>query len=435
MKKRSAKIAGGALSVALAFSLAACGGSNTEDTSKNEGGKSSSGPQVELTLWQTWTDSASQPQQDRIKAFQEQHPEIKLNVESIAHDQYKIKLKTNAAGKQLPDIFQVWTGAELEPLVDAGLVSSLDNIKDHWKDKLISEDNLAQYQIDGKQYAIPGGMNLTNIIYYDKDLVAKAGYAAFPDSFTEFKSLITALNNQKVTPIALGNKAKWVLQSYYFSTIGDRFTGSDFLPAVLAGQKKFTDPEFVNGLKAIEEMVKLKAFNSDMNSIDNKQAIDVFLQGKSGMVIASTSALLDMLTKIPEGKNIGMAIFPQVEGGKGDPMAISGSAQHGLALNSQLSGAKREAAETFLKFFYDEKLYQSMISRGYLSPAKVQAPADTNALHKQLIELTANIKVAPVYDATLPANLTDIINNGLQAITVDAMTPEKLAADMQKAVK
>ncbi len=38
---------------------------------------------------------------------------VTINVEAIPHDQYKVKVRAAGAGKQLPDLFVVWPGAEL----------------------------------------------------------------------------------------------------------------------------------------------------------------------------------------------------------------------------------------------------------------------------------------------------------------------------------
>jgi len=408
--------------------LAACG--NNEKSSGSKDGS------IELSFWNSWSEDS--PENDvmleRVEAFQKEHPEITLKMESIPPDQYKTKLKTQAAGKQLPDLIQTWPGAELRPLVEGGVLMPIDDIAGEWKDTMIPSDILADYAIDGKQYAIPGNKVFTSIIYYDKDMVAKAGFEEFPTTYEDFKVLVEKLAKEDVNPIALGNKAKWPLQSVYMSTIGDRVTGSEFLEQVLAGEKKFTDKEFVDALGIMAELAELNAFNSDANSIDDNQASDYFLQGKSAMFVNGTWALSGLISSAPEGKNIGVAKFPAVEGGKGEPGNVSGVTGWGIALNSELSDEKKEAATTFFKFLYSEETYQNLMGVGTLVPADVEVPEDTSDLFKEVVDLT-NEGISPVYDAVLPAELTDIINNGLQAISIGQSTPEQVAKDMQAAVE
>jgi raffinose/stachyose/melibiose transport system substrate-binding protein len=410
--------------------LAAC--SNDAGSNTSEAGGDGS---VELTFWNSWAENTPENEVilSRVEAFKKEHPEIKIKMESISSDQYRTKLKTQAAGRQLPDLIQTWPGAELQPLVEGGLLMPIDDIIDHWKGKIIPDDNLVDYEIDGKQYAIPGNKVFTSVIYYDKDMLAKAGYDHFPESYEDLKDLIESLKDSGVNPIALGNKAKWPLQSVYISTIADRVTGSNFLEKVLNGEKKFTDPDFIKALSVIKDFKEIEAFNSDANSIDDNQASDYFLQGKSAMILNGTWALSGLIKSAPEGKNIGIAKFPSIEGGKGEPANISGVTGWGIALNSELSDEKKEAATTFFKFLYNEETYKDLMSIGTLIPADIEVSDKTEPLFKETVELT-NGGIAPVYDAVLPSEITDILNNGLQAISIGESTPKKVAKEMQSAL-
>jgi len=410
--------------------LAACGGNGEETSSGSNDGA------LELTFWNSWSEDS--PENDvmleRVEVFQKENPDIKLKMESIPPDQYKTKLKTQAAGKQLPDLIQTWPGAELRPLAEGGVLMPIDDIIGGWKDTLIPAETLEDYAIDGKQYAIPGNQVFTSIIYYDKDMVAKAGFEEFPTTYEDFKTLVENLNKEGINPIALGNKAKWPLQSVYISTIADRLTGSDFLEKVFAGEAKFTDSEFVQALGVIAELGEQEAFNSDANSIDDNQAADYFLQGKSAMFLNGTWALSGLISNSPEDKNLGVAKFPAIDGGKGEATKVSGTTGWGIALNSDLSDEKREAAVKFFEFLYSEETYQALMKVGTLVPATIEVPEETSELFEEVVELTSG-GIAPVYDAVLPADITDIINNGLQAISIGQSTPEQVAQDMQNAVK
>lgn len=428
----------GVVLVVLLGMLAACGGQSAGQPSA--GGATSAPaaqPQgnVELTLWDTFTDDASAPYVNQLKAAKAALPNVTINDQATPHDQYKIKVKTQAAGGVLPDIIQVWPGAELEPLVRGGVLLPIDSIVGEWKDKLLPADQLNDYAIDGKQYAIPAVANYTHLIYYNKKLLASAGYSQFPSTYDDFKALITKLAGQGVTPIALGNKGKWVLQSCYISVIADRVTGDQFLHDVLVTkQKKFTDPEFIRALGIIKELADLKAFNADMNNLDNNQQREVLLQGRAAMMIEGSWASTDLAAKMPKDFDLGVAAFPAVAGGKGDPKALPGVTGVGFALNAKLSPEKRAAAEQFLKAYYTPALYSALLKSNLLVPAKVETPADIDPTFKQVFALTTSSKITPVYDAVLPAAATDAINNGLQAIAIGSSTPEQVAQELQSIV-
>ncbi|MEI2401225.1 extracellular solute-binding protein, partial [Paenibacillus phytohabitans] len=256
----------------------------------------------------------------------------------------------------------------------------------------------------------------------------------FPTTYAELKELVKALDDNGKTPIALGNKAIWPLQSVYISTIADRFTGSDFLKNTLNGEGSFEDPQFVSALSVIDELTKMNAFNEDMNTLDEAQSRNEFIKGTTAMHFAGSWAIGPILESVENIDNIGVAPFPAFEGGNGDQAKIAGVAGGGIAVSSQLSEEEQEAAFTFLKYYYDEELYQGLVKANIIVPAEVEMD---DSIPQVFQDANSYVKggLAPVYDATLTPELTDIINNGLQSITLGDKTPEELAKQMQKEVE
>lgn len=408
--------------------LAACGG-DTEDASGT-----GSNEVVELSFW-----ASANPDRDdfkltvdRVEQFNEEHDDIQLNIETTPHADYRTRLNTQAAGGQLPDIFQVWPGAELQPLVDGDAVGSLNNILDNWTDNgLLNEDALADFTFDGEAYAIPSVQNPTSFVFYNIDMLNDLGYDEFPQTYDEFKQLIGDLRDEDTTPIALGNSASWVLQSVYISTIADRFTGNDFIPQVLEGERSFTDPEFVEALEVIEELVEIDAFNEDLNTIDDNQMIEYFLQERSAMVIDGNWGAISILTNKTDEMNVGIAPIPL-----GDSGTISTVYGNAWSLNADLSDEKREAGETFLKWMFNEEFYQDLIGVGRVVAAEVDMPedADLDPLFLDMLQLSQEAPPAPVYDAVLPQAVNNVLQNELQAITIGRSTPEEAAQNIQNTV-
>ncbi|OEH53344.1 sugar ABC transporter substrate-binding protein [Oceanobacillus sp. E9] len=410
------------LGVAITFILAACG--------DNEEAQSEDGV-IELTLWNDWTEDRPENTvyKDIIEKFNEQHEDIHIINESIPHDDYEIKLRTQAAGNQLPDMMRVWPGTRVQPLVEGNALLPLNPIIDHWEG-LIPEEILQDYAVDGNYYAIPSNISETSLIFYNKAIVSEAGYDEFPTTYDEFKSLVEELKSNDITPISLGNKAIWPLQSVFISGIADRYTGSDFLGNVLNGDGTFEDEQFINALSVIDELTKLEAFNEDMNTVDEAQSRNEFIKGSTAMHFAGSWAIGPIMDSVEDVENIGVAAFPSFEGGEGDPSKISGVAGGGIAVNSNLSEAEQEAAFEFLKFYYSEELFQQLVQANIIVPADVEMDDSIPQVFKDANSMAQN-GLSPVYDATLTPELTDIINNGLQSITLGDKTPEELAAEMQ----
>lgn len=425
-------------SAAIITALSGCGGGETTSTSgqSQSPAKETKGP-VTLTMEYNWStpNVDNLLYKERIKKFEELNPEIKIEAQDIPSAQYRTKLRTEAAGNSMPDMFILFPGVEMEPYIAADVLMPIDEIMDNWKN-ILPQQALAGFNVKGKQYAIPTKMTFVDIIYYHKDMLAKAGYNEFPKTYSDFLELVKKLKASGVTPLAIGNKNKWPMQSTFMSAVEDRFTGSDFLPKVNSGAAKFTDPDYVKSLNVVSDLVKLDAFNADINTMDEVQQQDYFLQKKAAMTM--TSSTID--TKFRSGnsdkaaaENIGIALFPAIDGGKGDPAKSAGVIQYGIGLSKGLTGAKKEAAVKFLKYFYAPELYQNLMSKGIVVPAKVDAPADTNPYLKEMLKLTQNGS-ALVFDSVMQPAVKDALENGIQAITTKQKTAEQVAKEMQDAV-
>lgn len=417
------------LGVLLVVSLTACGSSGSKSSSNSS--SSSTSKKVNLTLWETWTDNTAENRayKSMVSEFTKNNPNINITLQTTANNQYRTKMKTEAAGKQLPDIFLVWPGSELTPLVQGKTVQPIDDVLKNLN-VTIPKSTLAPFAVNGKQYGIPTTVSYTSVIYYNKKDLQSVGYSSFPTTYKDFKTLIGKLKAKGMTPIELGDKPQWPLQSCYMSQIGQRMTGSDFLANVQAGKAKFTDPNFIKALGIVKQMNDIGAFNKDVNTIDDAQARDNFLQGKASMLITGSWATTGILQNKPKDLQVAAAKFPSIAGGKGDSSKVTGVGSMAFGLNSNLSGQKLTDAKKFLNFFYSKELYTKLIKGGSVVAANLPVPSDATSLFKDVVNATQG-GTAPVYDATLSATETDTINNGLQGIITGSTTPQKLAQQMQ----
>ncbi|MGY4688649.1 ABC transporter substrate-binding protein [Salibacterium sp. K-3] len=416
---------------ASVVTLTACGGNS--DSSDEAGGENSEGAvNLEYFIASEEGNPDYEVFMDSVEQFDQDHPDINLQIESVAHNDYSTRLTTQAAGGELPDMFQITPISALQNIVESGSAGSIDNIKDHWIDNgLLTEESFDEFTMDGSTYALPLSTTPTQFIYYDEDMLAEVGYDTFPESYDEFIALINDLNEAGTTPISLGNSSPWVLQSVYISGFADRFTGSDFLNQVMSGERSFTDPEFIDALEIVEELVEIDAFNEDFNTIDNEQMVDKFLQGNSAMMIDGNWSASTVAENKPEDKNIGITSMPL-----GDTNSIPTTMGTVSAINSDLSGEKREAAELFLKEVYDKEVFEGFLSLGVPVPSDIEIPEDElEPLSLEMIEITQESKPAPVYDAVLPTGLIDTMQNGLQSITIGESTPEEVAEEVQAEVE
>ncbi|MNI05088.1 Multiple sugar-binding protein precursor [compost metagenome] len=434
MKKGYKSLTAGLLISSLVLATA-CGSNDASEGT--DGAKAKS----KIKFMHMYDKNSSQPshQAELIEKFKAANPDITFEEEVQSHDNYETKIKTLAAANQLPDLFLV-KPSMVSTFVDNGLLLPLNDQLDKnkaWKDGF-GEGVLDPYTIGGKTYGVQMTGGPTHVIYYNKELVAKAGFPEFPKTWTEYETLIKELVNQKITPIALGNKGKWVANSSYMSTLGDRFTGTEWFTSLIDKKgAKFTDPEFVQALGTLQNLVTIGAFNKDMNSIDNNQQRTSYYNGKAAMFIEGNWAVSAIESSAPKEiiEKTGVAVFPAIEGAKGAQNSVSGGGGWAYAVNANVDPAKLDDIQKLIQSVTDSEAAKLILKYGDIPSSKVENidGIELTPLSKDLLKLLETTKYSPIYDTRLSPALTESMNTTLQEMMIGKYTPQQAAEVIQKA--
>lgn len=423
------------LSLCLLISVvvAGCGGGsgtsgNNEDSEK-----------VSITIWHNWTgqDAKAVAMRGIIDQFRADHPSIEVIDEGLPSDGLRTRLRTVAAADEMPDLFVMWPDAMTKEFVKGDLLQpineELDNNRE-WKDKFIP-NALDGYTVDGNIYSVPMNLAPSSFIYYNEALFNEHGVKV-PTTWAELESAIQTFNEKDVIPIALGNKANWVVQSTLFSTLADRITGTEwFLSAIEQDGAEFTDPEFVEALRVLKNLGDSGAFQDGFNSIDETQMMQLYFQGKAGMVINGGWALANLVNNAPEEvlNNTHITILPPIEGGKGEENVTAGVVGTGLGVSKKLTGERKEAA---MKLFYElagpEGQKATLESSTLVSYDVELDRSKAHPLFVELYELMQDVKITPVYDSKFGSAATEVVNNSLQELLMNG-NPEEVARKIQEA--
>jgi raffinose/stachyose/melibiose transport system substrate-binding protein len=303
-----------------------------------------------------------------------------------------------------------------------------------WKDGFLP-NSFDEFTTNGKIYGVPTAMFTVHVIYYNKDIFDKVGITSFPKTWDEFTAAIKKLKDNKYTPIAMGNKSNVPVGSVIFGTLADRFTGTDWFKAMKEHKAKFTDPDFVKALAALQDLAKLGAFNPDINSIDGNQAHTLYYNKQAAMTIDGAWAVNDIVTNAPEDvkKATGLAILPAVPGGKGDALAVAGGSGWSLAYNSKLTGAKKEAAIKLIKKLSSEAYGKQMIENNGQPAVRVSNydQSKLSPLAVDYFKLMSDKKYSPIYDIQLSPAMVEAVYKGIQDLLIGGVTPEELAKKIQ----
>jgi len=372
-----------------------------------------------------------------IADFEAAHPNVSVRQETTTHDEYITLFNVEAASGELPDVFMI-LAANIDSTQAAGLLADLGPDFAADVDWLNAQNPgaMLEWTRGDSIYAIPTQMIVTHLIYYNQAIFDEVGIEEFPTTWEDFKSAITTLNDAGYIPIALGNKERWVVADPLFGTMIFRATGLDWFNNLLTGDAKFTDPEFVYAVEAFKELVDIGAFNVDANSLTNAQQRTLYYNGEAAMFIEGNWAIGSVAQEAPEDirDNTHLAIWPPLTAGKGSANQVTGGAGWGIAINSKVSGAKREAAVELLKTLSAIDYGRQRIEAGLMAGQVVTdfdetlLPALTTELNRKL---ATEWEVVPIFTNWTPRGILDTLGQTMQELMIGQKTPEQVAQELQ----
>lgn len=411
---------------------------------KSSGTDSTSSKQITLTMTHFYTKEEMKSSDEStlfhkmIDQFQKDNPNIKLDITEMTQDNYATKIQAQATANDAPDVFLLkgsWTTTFVDNKIVAPLDSFIDSsgAKDKYRNGIFKAATRSN-----KIYGSPVQFAVTSLIFYNQDMWKSIGYDTFPNNWNDILAAIPKFKAKSITPFALGNKDKWPYESCILSSMGDRFTGTDWTNNIIDknGKSKFTDPDFVKSLDFSQKMAKAGIFNPDFNAIQNNQADTYYCQGKAAstfegywdVAYIQTNATKEIL------KATKIAVLPPVDGGKGDANSTSGGCGWYLSANGNLNGEKLAAAGKLIMALTGEKYSKDLATQyGQIGAVNV-GDVDTSKfpqLTQDYVKLMNSVKMTPIYDIQMEGSVIDTMNTGLQELLNGTTTPAALATKIQ----
>lgn len=422
------------LSVLLAATMVAglaTGCATSGNSSKKEGSSDEEGTVTLKFLNKYPEDPYAQYFEDAVAAFEEENPDIKIDMENVSDEAIKDKLSVIASGGDMPDIYFTWTGertkrfARNEKALD--LTSYLDEDSE-WKDSFLPAF-LNNVTYDGKTYAIPFRSGVMFMLYNKQ--VFEDNNLEVPETWDEFIDICDKLNGTDVTPIAFGNSSPWYA-SWWIGLLNAMMvpadvTDKDYTPET----GEFTDEAYVESVQTFLDLNNKGYFGDHVNSKDYYQVREEFYVGKAAMILDATP----QFTQYDDGmgaENWGFFKIPTMEGAKGDAGTIGGG---GEAWVVSKDTKHPDEAVKFLKFMTSLEQGQKQTKEAGLPNALIGGITKDNATETlsdayEAAEEYTNI--ADWLDCAVEASVADQYMVSLQE-GLDGKSAEDVMKDVQKA--
>jgi raffinose/stachyose/melibiose transport system substrate-binding protein len=412
-----------------ALALAACGG-------KTAGGSGGGKVTLDLMHFQTIETISESTEVKGYHAMKDkfiaEHPDVTINESILQQIDYQTKIMALSAADEMPDIYFT-KGSWVQNFYDNNLMADITSQIDV---KQYRDGVFIPVTRGGKIYGTPIQLVMTSLVFYNEKMWQDVGYSGFPKTWEELVDAGAKLKAKGIDPIALGNRDRWPYESCIISTLGDRFTGSDWTQSIILndGKAKFTDPDFITTLSYSRQMASL--FNVNFNEINNNQADALYCNGRAASTVEGMWAIAYILAngEADVVANTKIALLPSVPGQKGASNATSGGAGWAQSISSRLTGEKFDAAVAYLKQTTGPEYSEFIMNdSGLLGPIEVPVKdkASLPQLSQLYLDFAGTLSYVPVYDIQMDGAVIDVMNSKLQELLGGTASPEDVAAAIQ----
>jgi multiple sugar transport system substrate-binding protein len=272
--------------------LSGCGSNTTEkpagkpadaQTEKNAAGADEA---VTIRLDQFSGSGASEEALKKMIAkFNEQYPNVKVELQSFGYDDYFTQLQSKIVGGSAADVFEL----NFENFVAYASEDVLLDIGDLIGDTSgFNQTALEAFQYDGKQFGIPNSFSNV-VLIYNKDLFDKAGVSYPTDDWTWTDMLETA---KKIRALSADTYGLYRPLSFHEFYKGVKQNGGSLLSE---DGKNFTVnlPQNVETLEIMSDWVTGSNVMPSDAQMGGMGDWDLFKSGRLGMIVTGIWAFSD----------------------------------------------------------------------------------------------------------------------------------------------
>jgi len=392
----------GAAGLGVVLTATACGGSDENPAANAEYAAPDADLSAELTFG-LWDQSQVDAVQQNIDAFNEQFPNISVNVNVTPFSEYWTKLQTQATSDTLPDIFwmngpnfQLYAANDkLAPIT--GAVDAGDIDPSNYPEALT-----ALYSFDDVRYGVPKDFDTIGV-WVNTALFERAGVPLPSPGWTweEFQATAVQLSQALAAEGAFGAAGGMDGQTTYYNTIFQ--AGGE---VIAEGRSGYASPQSEDGLGFWTDLIAAGG-SPTMQQLTDTTADQWFTSGKLAMYWGGSwfrAALADtdlaatvQVLPLPRGtaqvsvihgvSNVVAAASPNLQAAQALQVFLAGEdAQRQLGAAGSVIPAFNGTQAAFTDSMPDADLQVFLDALEYSEPLPVSAnTAEWNALETELL--------------------------------------------------
>lgn len=219
-----------------------------------------------------------------VQAYMEKNPDVIINLTGEETNEHYNKMKMDAQAGTLPDVFSNLLAPSKEMAANGNLYNLDEFIKENDLSSIMSDNILNSLEVDGSVYGLPYQKMVTGF-WYNQALFDEYGVKV-PETYEELLEAAEVFSKNDIVTIAKGAQDPYSI----WGTMGllCRYGYFDKIDAILAGEEKYNNPDFIKFYEKLDELREAGAFPSNVATSTYYDAKEMFMSGRAAMFDSGT---------------------------------------------------------------------------------------------------------------------------------------------------
>lgn len=342
----------------------------------------------------TYTTESERAILDRVIArFEADHPGVRVEQSAANSEVYNsVGWRLQFQGRTPPDVYFHWQGFKVRECIARGWALDVrPYLSPGFLGQLVPS---ALGDTDGPVHFLPHSVDVCNVVWYNRDLLARAG-GSEPATFAEWLATCRQLRAAGVLPLVQGNRDLWPMGNFAMELAGQSLGAGRTAALFAAGADVTADaPTALGGLEALREAgafhlegVLAPGAVGEMGDIDAKV---LFLGGRSAMHVLGSWFLADIEDARSKGQlGFEVGLFPvPAQVGETDALA---AVTTGYLVNPRTANPR--LAVELVERVLSREVQAEFAALGTLSTRRDAREFTTDPLAREMLDILAAVPV------------------------------------------
>ena len=441
------------LAIVMCLGLAACGGSAPAPTEapKAEAPAAPAAPEkpaetpepaksVTLNVVTSYGgDDGNRKNFEAAVAAYEASTGNKVNDGSAtSNEEWKAKVLTDFETGSEPDVLFFFTNADADPIINAGKVVSIDEIRAEYPEYAANmKDSMLAVAADGKNYAVPSS-GFWEHMFVNKSVLDACGIAVPGPDYTweQFLADCQTIRDNGYTPIAA---SLFEVPHYWFEfTVMNNGTLANHLDLPTIADGKLVDDavaqKWIAGLEDIKALYEAGYFPDNTLTATDAETVALFGEGEAAFLIDGSWKCGYFSENHADNLEDYVICCVPGKGERPATDAIGGiSMGYFITRKAWDDPDKRAAAVEFVSQLTSDSVMSTFVTTEVTALKNGAAPAGLNAIQQSAADCNANVTgvVGAVQDTITAEAKGDLFGNVQKVVTGQMTAAEAVESAMK----